>query len=412
MCSLDGKCRADGVNEDDSCFQEEMDTAYRIQYSLDCNVTVTNKSTYLLELSGNNNGFVATGLSNHNIIVYDVEKVKAVDTYGHDGGITGLRFSPKNDRLLYSSSLDGSVKLWDIRTSNGEGCVSEFSGKWNNDDGTHTRHGLTAFDVCNRDRIVAAGTESDGVDSFLLFWDVRAPIKPAGGYWESQSEDITQVRFHPNQSDTLASGSMDGLINIFDIRQTCEDDALANSLNTQSTVDRLSWLKNYRACDSGDDCSTDMFLSCVTHAETLQIWQTEEVSQQHDFSRSDLAEALKVTTAEDSYIVDVFFDGEFQDDVLVLGGSLKSECLRILSLRDGELQPWAGLKGSNQVVRCCWGEPKSGLLATGGEGGMLSLWRREGRDEQSMCEDHAEVVDKETHKMRPKKRSKPNVNPY
>jgi hypothetical protein len=34
----------------------------------------------------------------------------------------------------------------------------------------------------------------------------------------------------------LASGSIDGLINIFDVSKTCEDDALQQSLNTESSV--------------------------------------------------------------------------------------------------------------------------------------------------------------------------------
>jgi hypothetical protein len=39
-------------------------------------------------------------------------------------------------------------------------------------------------------------------------------------------EDVTQVRFHP--SGALFSGSMDGLICVFDISQNNEDDAVQN----------------------------------------------------------------------------------------------------------------------------------------------------------------------------------------
>ncbi|XP_046387163.1 WD repeat-containing protein 89 isoform X2 [Ischnura elegans] len=343
------------------------------------------------------------GLSNHGIVVYDIETLKGIGNYGHDGGITGLRFSPKSDHLLYSSSLDGSIKLWDIRSSTTDGCASEFTGKWTSDDGSCVRHPLTAFDVCNRDRIVVAGTESDGVDSFLLFWDVRAPLKPLGGYWESQAEDVTQVTFHPVESDIVAAGSMDGLVNIFDIRQSCEDDALSNSLNTMSTVDKISWLGSHKSGDSDEGGGNR--LSCITHAETLQIWQADEASKECDFSRVDVAEAMKVKSSEDCYLVDVFLGGESQEETLILGGSFKSGCLRLLHLRNGRLSPWAILNASSQVVRCCWGDQKRGLLATGGEDGLLTIWKRsEGQDED---EGH-----KETHKMRVKKRNKLNVNPY
>jgi WD40 repeat protein len=47
---------------------------------------------------------------------------------------------------------------------------------------------------------------------------------------------ILQVCFHPTKQDMLASGSTDGLINIFDVSKSCEEEALQQSLNTESSV--------------------------------------------------------------------------------------------------------------------------------------------------------------------------------
>lgn len=49
-------------------------------------------------------------------------------------------------------------------------------------------------------------------------------------------DDVTRLSFHPNKRDILASGSVDGLINIFDLTQPTEDMALRYSLNTESSV--------------------------------------------------------------------------------------------------------------------------------------------------------------------------------
>ena len=38
----------------------------------------------------------------------------------------------------------------------------------------------------------------------------------------------------------MVSGSTDGLVNVFDIMQTTEDDALMSTYNTEATVVRLS----------------------------------------------------------------------------------------------------------------------------------------------------------------------------
>lgn len=93
---------------------------------------------------------------------------------------------------------------------------------------------------CN-ERLIAGGTEHIGGDAFILFWDMRhnnskMDKNPLGGYWESHMEDVTCLAFHADKQDVLASGSTDGLINIFDLTQPSEDSALTYSLNTESSV--------------------------------------------------------------------------------------------------------------------------------------------------------------------------------
>jgi WD40 repeat protein len=59
----------------------------------------------------------------------------------------------------------------------------------------------------------------------MIFRDLRTG-KISCKYTESHMEDVTQVRFHPNGA--LFSGSMDGLICVFDITKSNEDDAVQN----------------------------------------------------------------------------------------------------------------------------------------------------------------------------------------
>lgn len=44
------------------------------------------------------------------------------------------------------------------------------------------------------------------------------------------------MKFHPSQPDSLATGSTDGLVCVFDISQTPEDDAILWTFNTESSV--------------------------------------------------------------------------------------------------------------------------------------------------------------------------------
>jgi len=100
---------------------------------------------------------------------------------------------------------------------------------------TTTNKPILQFDVSQNDQIICAGTELVGEDSYLLFWDIRSS-KLLGAYWESHSDDVTAVRFHPSQSNSLASGSTDGLVNVFNLMESSEDAALIFSLNTESSV--------------------------------------------------------------------------------------------------------------------------------------------------------------------------------
>jgi len=104
---------------------------------------------------------------------------------------------------------------------------------------------MSCFDINCNERLIAAGTEHIGGDAFILFWDIRYGKKKIsslpssnflGGYWESHTDDITWLAFHPTKEDILASGSTDGLMNVFDLKQSSEDQALTYSLNTESSV--------------------------------------------------------------------------------------------------------------------------------------------------------------------------------
>lgn len=103
---------------------------------------------------------------------------------------------------------------------------------------------MASFDISCDERLIAGGTEHTNADAFILFWDIRHSSKIGnknnllGGYWESHMDDVTCLTFHPAKQNVLASGSTDGLMNIFDLTQSSEDLALTCSLNTESSVVR------------------------------------------------------------------------------------------------------------------------------------------------------------------------------
>ncbi|CAG9137073.1 unnamed protein product [Plutella xylostella] len=218
------------------------------------------------------------------------------------------------------------------------------------------------LDVSCNGRVICAGSQLVKDDAFLVFWDQKMP-KPLGGYWNSHTEDITQVKFHKEKPETLATGSSDGLMNIFNITEPTEDDALIYSLNVENSVEKLSWLD-------------DKVAAVITQSNDLQTWDTEAGDMLRSYSRDKVAKSIKRSKHDDCYLVDAFTarDGAH----VLLAGSYGGDgsCLRSVSLGDKKLRARTALRGNTQTVSCSWYQQDKDILVTTGEGGVISVWAR------------------------------------
>lgn len=92
---------------------------------------------------------------------------------------------------------------------------------------------------------------------------------------------MLQVKFHKTQTEVLATGSLDGLINIFNVMELSEDDALAYSLNVENSVEKLSWLDEKQ-------------VACITQSNDLQFWDTQSGDLLRTFTRDKVSRSIKV----------------------------------------------------------------------------------------------------------------------
>lgn len=90
-----------------------------------------------------------------------------------------------------------------------------------------------------------------------------------------------QVKFHTEKSHTLASGSLDGLLNVYNILETTEDDALTYSLNIENSIEKLSWLDK--------NC-----IACITQSSDVQIWDAASGDMVNSYGRNKVARSIKV----------------------------------------------------------------------------------------------------------------------
>lgn len=345
-------------------------------------VAVGLDNTYILYLCGqcSTQPNIVAALSDYTCAVYDIAHLKkTLAIKEHDGPITGVKFSHDNN-LVYSSSLDGTIKVFDLRSN---ACIKEFK-----DDLVEPTKlkPLNCFDISNDENFICAGTEVIDADAFILFWDLRS-TKLLGGYWESHTEAITQVKFHPKEESTLATGSIDGLINIFDISKETEDDAFVNCLNTEASVEKLEWFLK---------CGNDG-MACITPTEDLQLWMLDDVTPFSSFSRETITKSLKYTSVDDTYIVDIHNGTD--DELIVVAGSTigdrKHLCTACIRNEMTSLQPHSLCSQNKQIVRSSLFNTKAQLLVTGGESGLLSVWQQgDLLNSHSECKIHSKVKSK------------------
>ncbi|KAF2841267.1 WD40 repeat-like protein [Patellaria atrata CBS 101060] len=137
--------------------------------------------------------------------------------------------------IIATAGRDACVKLWDRRTKSK---VAEFV--------TPKKEALSALNCCASNNAIVAGTElkDDGPgESPIFLWDTRKGGSPQLQYVESHTDTITELRFNSSTNPThLLSGSTDGLINLFDLSQDNEDDALFQVINNKSAIHHTGFL--------------------------------------------------------------------------------------------------------------------------------------------------------------------------
>ena len=60
-------------------------------------------------------------------------------------------------------------------------------------------------------------------------------------YADTHSDDVSTLAFHPEDPQTLLSGSVDGLISTIDVRLADEDDAILYTANVGASLAKVGW---------------------------------------------------------------------------------------------------------------------------------------------------------------------------
>ncbi|KAH8305172.1 hypothetical protein KR018_009146, partial [Drosophila ironensis] len=334
--------------------------------------SVSLQKEYILKMDADRAfGRIAVGLSSSAVHVYNVDAAGGLANFcflppseSRGVGICGVKFLDEGPDNLLVGTTDGYVKLFDLRVR-GEQARFRHPGTTNGLPAVPDT--VTCFDSNANGRLLCVGTELRNKMVHLLFFDVRERCF-MGQYEESHAQDISAVRFHPRNPDKLITGSVDGLVNQFDVHQVEEDDALEHTVNIESSISRLEWHRNAAGKD---------VVSCITDIVELHLFDCEDEQSVGDFDREQITAGICRTDPDNCNLVAVHSrsDGE----VFLLAGSNCDLCVDILRTASVDtsklaLEPRSDFHGNRQIVRDSLYDEKRDLLVTGGEGGIVTVW--------------------------------------
>jgi len=153
-------------------------------------------------------GRLVTGDCNSKIYVWNPKEgggweVGLTPFVGHSDSVEDLHWSPSENTVFTSCSIDKSIRIWDLREPSQKSVLKVPN--------AHT----SDVNVLDWNPIDSHLLASGGDDALVKVWDLRT-MKPCDTK-EFHTESISSVRWHPHESSVLAVASDDDITSIWDL---------------------------------------------------------------------------------------------------------------------------------------------------------------------------------------------------
>jgi len=206
-----------------------------------------------------------SALSDCSLLCLDLNTMKSVSNIpqAHAKRINEVFW---NEKMLYTCSNDGSLKVWDIRSDNplvGQ-CrgpsVQEF------------------FSLSQVKHILAGGSDPD-----IHFWDLRK-YKLLNTFNETHSDEVTSLRFDQNKPSILMSSSLDGMVCLFDLSKESEEEATDTVVRLEQPVNNCKFLGNDFSTAFAQTTVQTIALLSLENAKMVKEVQTIENLDTNEFA--------------------------------------------------------------------------------------------------------------------------------
>eukprot|EP00890_Picochlorum_soloecismus_P004605 jgi/Picsp_1/5145/NSC_02508-R1_protein len=287
----------------------------------------------------------------------------------HEGLITDAQAVLGSPTLIQTSSTDGFVRTWDMRTHASVESYTKGLGK--------------AVCSCTSNlNLVAAG-----IGEQLVLWD-RRTRKIIASFEDTHAQDIIQIKFNPSFQNAIISGSEDGSLAVFDVSQVIdEEDSFVGALSINTSVSKIGFY--------GNEMSS---LWCTSGTESVHWWDWKQSCDPESMGGAGVtAEALEprqnlfVGSHPSDYLISCHYS-DMEDSMFTLVGDIHGSAAVYTSFNPQgttqvafSSQPLHLLTGGHKdivraVIPCTDSmqfrkdTERCPILLSGGEDGRICLW--------------------------------------
>ncbi|XP_074304622.1 WD repeat-containing protein GTS1 [Silene latifolia] len=285
------------VEEHSTATTTSPSTSSSKRYALKNSIQTNFGDDYIFQITPKDDwSAMAVSLSNNAVKLYSPATGQYLgECRGHTSTINEIAFgdSSTDSSLLHSCSSDGTIRIWDSRTFQQVSVLHAGPSQE-----------VFSFSFGGANNLLAGGCKAK-----VLLWDWRNK-KQVACLEESHTEDVTQVRFIPGSQNKLLSASVDGLMCTFDTTGDInDDDHLESVLNVGTSIGKIGFFGQ-----------SNEKLWCLSHIETLSIWDWKEENIIADFQEARSMASNGWTRDDIDYFIDCHSSSE-DDRLWVIGAT-------------------------------------------------------------------------------------------
>ncbi|GAB5359061.1 hypothetical protein AAMO2058_000512300 [Amorphochlora amoebiformis] len=279
---------------------------------------------------------------------------------GHQKAISGMGFIPGHEKLVYTASEDGTVVVWDTSSAK---IARSFSAP-------NRKPFYSA--TCNQ-KALAAGTGSD-----IYLWDLESG-KPFRSLEEYHTEEVTDLKFHPNHPNMLFSSGGDGMISQFDLSQMDEDEVLEGCINSSQPINSFDFF--------GPKLQ---YIQLINTMEEVTLFDIDTANKLIEFP--DLRKSLSAVAGEEiNYLIKCRYD--IKSDRLYVCSGTNNGGLLISHLAKENIKNNLALYneiGHNDIIRDLLFIDELQIVVSGGEDSKICVWAQ-GASKLPKSQSHAKA---------------------